>query len=314
MAAKDVRMQKALTEKTAQTTKLQLEATMQTQLLQAAEASRVALQLQLDTAHAEKLQLEKSCLRLMNAVAEKEKEIADTNAKNSAAVQFACSSSSAIPASPTKKLKTKKKKVKQASKDAGISRPTNVDLEIRARKAFPIEYGDGGPERLAREYEISLLCEQLVSERDGTTAKLGKGIEYFTTSRDGSAPTTRHLADIFSASNINGNQSENARPSTPPSEIDPDDREMMSSSGETRAAMLLRLDNEHWDKHGRPHPDSAFQTSKAPVKPKKKITSARKTKATAKKPASKTRSKIAESPPAQNNGEGSEDDIVDMTA
>ena len=51
-----------------------------------------------------------------------------------------------------------------------------------------------------------------------------------------------------------------------------------------------------------------------PVKPKKKITSARKTKATAKKPASKTRSKIAESPPAKNNGEGSDDDIVDMTA
>jgi hypothetical protein len=122
------------------------------------------------------------------------------------------------------------------------------------------------------------------------------------------------LADIFSASNINGNQSENARPSTPPSEIDPDDHEMMSSSGETRAEMLLRLDNGHWDKHGRPRPDSAFQTSKAPVKPKKKMTSARKTKATAKKPASKTRSKIAESPPAKNNGEGSDDDIVDMTA
>jgi hypothetical protein len=80
------------------------------------------------------------------------------------------------------------------------------------------------------------------------------------------------------------------------------------------APMLLRLDNEHRDKNGRPHPDSAFQTSKAPVKPKKKITSARKTKATAKKPASKTKSKIAESPPAKNNGDGSDDDVVDMTA
>jgi hypothetical protein len=177
----------------------------------------------------------------MNAVAEKEKEIAAADAKNSAAVQSASSSSSAIPASPMKKLKTKKKRVKPASKDADAtttaSRPINVDLEIRARKAFPIEYGDGGPERLAREYEISLLHEKLVSERDGTTAKLGKGIAYFTTSRDGSAPTTRHLADIFSASSINGNQSEDARPSTPPSEIDPDDHDMRSSSGETTVNM-----------------------------------------------------------------------------
>jgi hypothetical protein len=190
-----------------------------------------------------------------------------------------------------------------------------VDLEIQARRAFPIEHGDGGPERLAREYEISLLYEKLVSARDGTTAKLGKGIEYFTTSRDGSAPTTRHLADIFSESTINGNRNEEERPSTPSSEIDPGDHELRSSSGVTAAAMLLRLDNEHWDKHGRPHPESAFQTSKPPVKPKKKITSARKTKATAKKPTSKTKSKPAESPPAKNTGDGSDDDdIVDMTA
>jgi len=327
LVAKDARMQQVITEKTVQTTKLNLEAAMQGQLLQAAEASRVSLQLQLDKANADKQQLEKSCLRLMNTVEEKEKEIAIK-----AALRFTSSSSTAMPPSPLKKLKTKKKKVKPASKDAdddafvditklvrtrptdvdleSTTRPTDVELEIQARKAFPIEYGDSGPERLAREYEISLLYEQLVSARDGTTAKLGKGFEHFVTSSAASTPTTRHLADIFSASTIDSNQDEDTRPSTPSSELDTDDHEMRSSSGATTAEMLLRLDNEHWDKHGRPHPDSAFQTSKAPAKPKKKTTTSRRAKAAAKKPASK----LAKTPPAKNSGDDSDDDIVDMTA
>jgi hypothetical protein len=205
LVAKDVRTQKVLAKKTVQTTKLQLEATMQAQLLQAAEASRAPLQLQLDKANAENQQLEKSCLRLMNTVAEKEKEIADAETKSSAALQFTCSSSSAMPASPMKKLKTKKKKVKPASKDSDTTttatRPTNLGLETRARKAFLIEHGDGGPERLAQECEISLMREKLVSARDGTPAKLEKGIEHLLyylkrCLRPGDTPLGRHFLGI----------------------------------------------------------------------------------------------------------------------
>jgi hypothetical protein len=34
--------------------------------------------------------------------------------------------------------------------------------------------------------------------------------------------------------------------------------------GESVAAMRVRLDNERWDKRGRPHPLSAFQVGTAP--------------------------------------------------
>jgi hypothetical protein len=36
-------------------------------------------------------------------------------------------------------------------------------------------------------------------------------------------------------------------------------------SQETHSQMLLRRDNEHWDKHGRPHPQSSFKVGSAPV-------------------------------------------------
>ena len=62
LMAKDARIQQALTRKTAITQKLQLEATMQTQLLQASEASRASLQLRLDKANANNLELEKCAL------------------------------------------------------------------------------------------------------------------------------------------------------------------------------------------------------------------------------------------------------------
>jgi hypothetical protein len=77
LIAKDDRTQQALTRKTALTQKLQLEATVQAQLLQASEALRASLQLQLDKANANNLELEKSCLALMTTASEKDKEIKD---------------------------------------------------------------------------------------------------------------------------------------------------------------------------------------------------------------------------------------------
>jgi hypothetical protein len=68
LVAKEKRMQQVVAEKTVHASKLQLEATVQAQLLQAAEASRVSLQMHLDKANADKQLLENSCLRLMNTV------------------------------------------------------------------------------------------------------------------------------------------------------------------------------------------------------------------------------------------------------
>jgi len=140
LMAKDARIQQALTRKTAITQKLQLEATMQTQLLQASEASRASLQLRLDKANANNLELEKSCLELLNTVSEKEKEITDAqlqlSQQDSWASQDVHSSNEQWEdlqlqklklkrASPAKKSKSRKmKKVRSAPKGASVENGT----------------------------------------------------------------------------------------------------------------------------------------------------------------------------------------------
>ena len=338
LMAKDARIQQALTRKTAITQKLQLEATMQTQLLQASGASRASLQLRLDKANANNLELEKSCLELLNTVSEKEKEITDAqlqlSQQDSWASQDVHSSNEQWEdlqlqklklkrASPAKKSKSRKmKKVRSAPKGASVEKsapPTDIDLQIQARKAFPIEYGDRGPERRAREGDIAILYEKLVRQRDGETSEIEKGVATSSqedlTSAEESGPETRHLANIFAwkysksrfipcdtfkgarkgysfklgpkglgyysdAKKKRSSQKAQDQEVTTVTETDSDENDDPPSTpssaseyaddfsprqpGESIAAMRLRLDNEHWDAHGKPHPQSGFQVRTAP--------------------------------------------------
>jgi hypothetical protein len=224
LMAKDERIQRALTRKTALTQKLQLEATMQTQLLQASEASRGSLQKLLDSAIAKNLELEKSCLQLMTTVSAKDKEITDAQLQLSQHDNWASQEEWASQeqqasneqweelqlqklklkrASPAKKLKSKKtKKVRPAPKGTDvktITPPSDTDLQIQARKAFPIEYGDRGPERRARERDIAILHEKLVSQRDGKTLEMdiATSKQEAHTSAEEPGSETRHLANTF---------------------------------------------------------------------------------------------------------------------
>jgi hypothetical protein len=115
-------------------------------------------------------------------------------------------------ASPAKKLKLKKiKKVRPAPKGASVKNstpPTAIDLQIQARKAFPIEHGDGGSERRARERDIAILHEKLVRQRDGETSEIKMGVETSAqetnASADESGPETRPLAKTFSSDTFKG--------------------------------------------------------------------------------------------------------------
>ena len=103
--------------------------------------------------------------------------------------------------SPARKLKSKKiKKVRPAPKDAAVKNstpPTDIELQIQARKAFPCEYGDRGSERRARERDIAVLHEKLVRQRDGETSGVETSAQEDLTSAEESGPDTRHLANTF---------------------------------------------------------------------------------------------------------------------
>jgi len=221
-------------------------------------------------------------------------------------------------ASPAKKLKSKKvKKVRPAPKDATIKNstpPTDIDLQIQARIAFPCEYGDRGSERRARERDIAILYEKLVRQRDGETSGVETSAQEDITSAEESGQETRHLANTFdwkysksrfiACDTFKGaregysfklgpkglgyysdtkkkRSSKKAQeqdvtmvtetdsdenddpPSTPSSASEYADDFSPRLPGESIAAMRLRLDNEHWDAHGEPHPQSGFQVGMA---------------------------------------------------
>jgi hypothetical protein len=95
-------------------------------------------------------------------------------------------------------------KVRPAPKGSSVENsapPTDIDLQIQARKAFPIEYGDRGSERRAREGDITILYEKLVRQHDGETSEIKKGVETSAqedlTSAEEPGPKTRHLANAF---------------------------------------------------------------------------------------------------------------------
>jgi hypothetical protein len=214
------------------------------------------------------------------------------------------------------------KKVRPTPKGASVEKsapPTDIDLQIQARKAFPIEYGDRGSERRAREGDIAILYEKLVRQRDGETSEIKKGVETSAqedlTSAEESGPETRHLANTFAwkysksrfissdtfkgaregysfklgpkglgyysdtkkkrnskkaqdqevttVTETDSDENENP-PSTPSSTSEYADDFSPRRPGESIAAMRLRLDNEHWDAHGKPHPQSGFQVETAP--------------------------------------------------
>ena len=209
------------------------------------------------------------------------------------------------------------KKVRQASKDAAVknsTHPTDIELQIQARKAFPCEHGDRGTERRARERDIAVLHEKLVRQRDGDTSGVETSAQEDLTSAEEPGPDTRHLANTFdwkysqsafiACDTFKGaregysfklgqkglghysdtkkkRSSKRAQeqdvtmvtetdsdenddpPSTPLSASEYADDFSPRLPGESVAAMRLRLDNEHWDARGRPHPQSGFQVGMA---------------------------------------------------
>jgi hypothetical protein len=218
------------------------------------------------------------------------------------------------------------KKVRPSPKDAGLksSAPrTNVELEMQARKAFPIECGGRGSERSSRERDISILHKKLAGERDGEGSDVEIDMDSSAgetiTSADESGPKVRHLADVFAwkcatgkfiscdefkgaregrcfklgpegvgcdaetkkkKSSKKGSASQQASEVTTVAETDSGEDSPPSSlqgnavstcaddfvspgeiqQEEPEAKRLQRLDDEHWDRHGKPHPQSAFQT------------------------------------------------------
>ena len=329
LVAKGARLQSVLGEKNALIAKLQMEVSMQNELVAASEKSRHDVQERLQVVQDHLSKTEASCLRLMNEASEKDQEITDSWASQDDSAsgdqaEMQLHKLKLKRASPKKlKPKTKMKKVRASPKDAGLSGKaprTNVDLEIQARKSFPIEYGDGGAERNSRERDISILYKKLVRERDG----VGSDVDVEMDSSDvESGPKTRSLADTFAwkyatgafiscdefkgaregyhfklgpegvgyyvetkkkksstkgsqaskvttvAETDSGEDSPSSPLQSPPSSLQSYTVSMYADDfvapgefqqEESEAKRLQRVDNEHWDRHGRPHPKSAFQT------------------------------------------------------
>ena len=362
LVAKAARCNTVISEKTTLITKLQLQLKMQQDLVTATEISRVELQDKVTAAaeHNTTLQdrlstTEASCLRLMNEAAEREKIL---TALTHMEKPPRGSSLRTTTASPKKKLKPKKKK-DAATPTASTARSTPTDDEImmKARIAFNghMQYGDGPVEHREMEREIEILYKKLIRKRDRDAKKITSDdkaqqsfcqSDTFTGARAGfcfktgpegtgyyaemntnvdaeSAAYPETITETDSENDTNHNPSTPSNSEGHTDEFGEDWEE--GPSQETHSQRLLRLDNEHWDKHGRPHPQSSFKVGSAPAsrsssssssssrKLSKKIARARNTRNSRKAASSCSSSSSTMGGKAEATDSGDDDDVVDMS-
>ena len=363
LVAKAARCNLVIGEKTALITKLQLQLKMQQELVTATEKSRVELQENVTAAeeHTTILQerlakTEASCIRLMNETADHEKIVA---ALTHVEKPSRGSSQRPTAASPKKKQKPKKKKTAAASSASNTpTAPTDDEIMMNARRAFNghMQYGDGPVEHREMEREIDALYKILIAKRDAKKAtfdaKADHSFDHSNTFKGARAgfcfktgpKGTGYYAEVNANVNIESEkyaetiaetESENEAshtPSTPSNsegnadEFSEDGVDGHGPSQESHAQMLLRRDNEHWDRHGRPHPQSSFKVGSAPAssssssssssrKHSKKMARARSTRNSRKaalSSSSSTSSSKGEKQEASNSDDDN-DDIVDMS-
>ena len=293
LEAKAARCTMVINEKTTMITKLQMQLKMQQELVAATEKSRIELQ-EKASAAAEastvlRMRLEKteaSCIRLMNEAADREKML---TALTHVEKPPRRSSQRTTAASPKKKLKPKKKKTANPAAatltSATPTYKTDDEIMLKARNAFngSMQCGDGPAEHQEMEREIAALYKILIAKRDAKKDTSDDKADHsfhpsniFNGARAGFCFTTgpkglgyysdMKQQEIEVTTVAETDSEEDSIPSTPSSVMSEyADDHSQREPGESVAAMRMRLDNEHWDKHSRPHPLSAFQVGSAPA-------------------------------------------------
>ena len=95
-------------------------------------------------------------------------------------------------------------------------------------------------------------------------SKLGpKGLGYYSDTKKKRSSKKAQEQEITTVAETDSDE-EDGPPSTPSSVSEHADDFSQRKPGECIAAMGMRLDNEHWDAHERPHPQSGFQVGMAP--------------------------------------------------
>ena len=108
-----------------------------------------------------------------------------------------------------------------------------------------------------------IACDTFKEAREGYSFKLGqKGLGCYSDTKKKRSSKRAQEQDATMVTETDSDENDDP-PSTPLSASECADDFSPRLPGESIATMRLRLDNEHWDAHGRPHPQSGFQVGMA---------------------------------------------------